>query len=467
MSAAIAAPRGTTGGVPAAVRTPRAIIDYDFETVLAVPPKRRLVLWLMAALIAAGTTGLAIARVDVIVSANGRLASSAAEIVVQPLETSVVRSVGVKMGDTVKAGAVLAELDPTFTAADENELAAKLRNLQASFDRLSAESAGQAYAPVNPNADEEAQLEIWYKRQQEYAAQVNAAERKTAEYEADLAAHKIEAEGLSQQIQLASDAQGIYQALVAGNLASKLKLIETTQSLVEAKARLATNLGAQEHLTHQIAESTASRNAFVSKWKRELAEELAKTRSERDEVSAQLSKARLRREMTVLRAPRDGIVLEVADRPAGAVVRAAEPMFRLVPADAALEAEIRVDTRDVARLKVGDPVTVKFEALPWQQFGLAHGILKTLAPDTESDANPKEAAADMARPDLKQTAHESVIHYRAQVAFTDTQLRNLPSGFALRPGMRVVADVKVGRRSVLEYILNPVTRVISESLREP
>jgi hemolysin D len=62
---------------------------------------------------------------------------------------------------------------------------------------------------------------------------------------------------------------------------------------------------------------------------------------------------------------------------------------------------------------------------------------------------------------------QSPIHYLARVAITRTTFRNLPQGFALRPGMRLVGEIKVGRRSLLEYVLNPITRVISDSLREP
>jgi hemolysin D len=59
------------------------------------------------------------------------------------------------------------------------------------------------------------------------------------------------------------------------------------------------------------------------------------------------------------------------------------------------------------------------------------------------------------------------LHYRARVALTETQFRNPPPGFALRPGVRLVADIKVGRRSILDSVLNPPTRVVGESLREP
>jgi HlyD family secretion protein len=421
----------------------------------------------MTAMIASAAMGLAIAKVDIIVSANGKLVTSDSEIVIQPLETSVVRSVAVKMGQKVKKGEVVATLDPTFSQADENELAAKLRNQKATYDRLEAELAGHVYQPTQPNDDERTQLDIFLKRRDEFQARVNSFERKTEELKADLAAHKTETEGLAEQIELASAAESIYRTLVASNLASKLKLIETRQHLVEAKSRLHTNEGEQAKLTQQIAGTSADRDAFISEWKRKLDEEMAKTHSDRDGTEAQLSKAQLRHKMSELTAPQDATVLEVAQRPAGSVIREAEPLIRLVPAAASLLAEIRIDTRDVARLHSGDPITVKFEALPWQQFGLAHGVLNTLTPDTLDDSNRKETDADNVSPGMKNQARQSQIHYLARVELTKTEFRNLPRDFELRPGMRVVGDIKVGRRSVLEYILNPITRVIDESLREP
>jgi HlyD family secretion protein len=178
---------------PASAPTPRALIDYDFQSVLTVPPKRRLVLWLMVALIAAAAIALAVLKVDIVVSANGKIVTSDGEIVIQPIETSVVRSIAVKMGQRVKAGEVLATLDPTFSLADRDELVAKLRTLNATFDRLDAELAGRVYDPRNPNPEEMTQRDIFRKRHDEYAAKLGAAERKTEQYKADLATHKTEA----------------------------------------------------------------------------------------------------------------------------------------------------------------------------------------------------------------------------------------------------------------------------------
>jgi hemolysin D len=457
----------TTSQPNAAAPAPRALIDYDFESVLAAPPRRRVVLWLMAGLVAAAATALALAKIDIIVSANGRMVTSDSEIVIQPIETSVVRSVAVKMGQKVKAGEVLASLDPTFSGADEAELDAKLRRLNAAYDRIATELAGGVYDPRNPNDDERTQADIFRKRRDEYAARIAASDGKIEESKADLAAHKIEAEGLEQQIRLALQAEDIYRILVAKDLASKLRLIDTSQRRVEAQSRLATNLGEQQKLADEIAAGQADRDAFIGEWKRKLAEEMAQTRSDRDATAAQLSKARLRHNLAVLRAPRDATVLEVAARPQGAVVREAEPMIRLVPAGAPLVAEIEIDTRDVARVRLGDLVTIKFEALPWQQYGLAHGVLRTLTPDTIEDSSARETAEDMSAPGLKTQVRQSPIHYRGRVALTQAKLRNLPPGFELRPGMRLVADIKIGRRSILRYVLNPLTRVIDESMHEP
>ncbi|HVH74504.1 MAG TPA: HlyD family type I secretion periplasmic adaptor subunit [Stellaceae bacterium] len=467
MSVEVVPPRRPTAVPAPGAPAPRAVIDYDFETVLTSPPKQRLVLWLFVGLLVVAGIAVALARVDIVVAANGKLATSASEILVQPIDTGVVRQIAVTMGEKVEKGAVLARLDPTFAAADETALTAKLGTLQAKFDRLAAEIAGRPYAPEHATADEATERDVFLKRGAEYRARLDAVAHKVDQLAASLAARKTEAHGLKEEIALAGQTTTLYSSLVERNLASKLRLFDAKEHLVEAQARLDADLGQQHELAAQIAAAGAERDAFVSEWNRKLAEAMAQTRAEREAAAAELQKARLRHRLSVLRAPAAGTVLWVADRPEGSVVRPAEPLVRLVPKDAPLVAVVRIETRDVARLKLGDTVTLKFEALPWQQFGLVKGTLTALAPDTQSDSDPSATAQEMSEAGMRNAAHESLIHYRARVALTKAEFRNLPAGFALRPGMRVLAEIKVGRRSVLEYILNPLTRVFSDSLREP
>ena len=459
--------RGMVPTAPANMPMPRPLIDYDFQTVLTAPPKQRVVLWLMVCLVAFVAAALAILKVDIVVSANGKIITGDKEIVIQPVETSVVRSIAVKMGQQVKAGDMLATLDPTFTEADRDELAAKLRTLNATFDRLDAEISGGVYDPSNPNPDEATQRDVFRKRHDEYAAKLAAAVHKVEQARSDLAAHLVEAKSLQEMIRLAGQEVDIYQQLVAKDLASKLKLLDASQRVVDTRSRLETNLGEQLKLKEQIAGAEADRDSFVQEWQRKLSEDMAQTRSDRDATAARLSKAQLRRQLTVMRASEDAIVLDVAPRPAGSVLKEADTLIRLVPSNAPRLFEVQVDTRDVARLHLGDLATIKLEALPWQQFGLAYAELVALTPDTVTDDNSRETGEEASSPELKTQAKQSPVHYRARLELRETRFRNLPDDFALRPGMRVVADVKVGRRTILDYLLNPITRVINESLREP
>ena len=459
--------RGVVPTAPASMPMPRPLIDYDFQTVLTAPPKQRVVLWLMVCLVAFVAAALAILKVDIVVSANGKIITGDKEIVIQPVETSVVRSIAVKMGQQVKAGDTLATLDPTFTEADRDELAAKLRTLNATFDRLDAEISGGVYDPSNPNPDEATQRDVFRKRHDEYAAKLAAAVHKVEQARSDLAAHLVEAKSLQEMIRLAGQEVDIYQQLVAKDLASKLKLLDASQRVVDTRSRLETNLGEQLKLKEQIAGAEADRDSFVQEWQRKLSEDMAQTRSDRDATAARLSKAQLRRQLTVMRASEDAIVLDVAPRPAGSVLKEADTLIRLVPSNAPRLFEVQVDTRDVARLHLGDLATIKLEALPWQQFGLAYAELVALTPDTVTDDNSRETGEEASSPELKTQAKQSPVHYRARLELRETRFRNLPDDFALRPGMRVVADVKVGRRTILDYLLNPITRVINESLREP
>src|ERR1051325_10863160 len=103
MSSPVTSGTGIAPAATSAAPAPRAIIDYDFQSVLAAPPKQRLVLWLLAGMLAALALGLAEARVDVVGAANGKMIPSDTPIVVQPLEPSVVRSVAVRAGDRLHA----------------------------------------------------------------------------------------------------------------------------------------------------------------------------------------------------------------------------------------------------------------------------------------------------------------------------------------------------------------------------
>ena len=105
-------------------------------------PAARSVLWSVVSAVIASTAVAALFPIDMVVSGAGRVVSLRATTVVQPLETAIVRAINVREGQTVRAGELLASLDPTFSGADVSSLQANVKSFQAEVDRLAAEASG-------------------------------------------------------------------------------------------------------------------------------------------------------------------------------------------------------------------------------------------------------------------------------------------------------------------------------------
>ena len=185
-------------------------------------------------------------------------------------------------------------------------------------------------------------------------------------------------------------------------------------------------------------------------------EDLVSKRTETAKLGESLVKASRMRDLVQLTAPEDGVVLEVAKRSVGSVLREAEPLITLVPSNAPLIAEIMINSADVGYTKPDNPVWVKVDAFPYQRHGMVEGRLASVSeasftPGSTGDLPPGRGGA----------------FHRARIELVKTQLERLPEGARLMPGMTVQADVKVGSRSVISYFLNPLRRGLDESLREP
>ena len=202
----------------------------------------------------------------------------------------------------------------------------------------------------------------------------------------------------------------------------------------------------------QRTETVHERQAFLDKWRSDHNRELVQARQDLAEAAETLSKAHRMKDLTEIVAPVDSIVLEVADRSIGSVLREAETLITLVPDGAVLYVEANVPSRDIGYVKVGDVVRVKLESYPFQRFGTVNGKLDVISADSVP---------------LKQDDAQSQLVYRVQVRITDS-LHDLASrGIHVRPGLVASAEIKSGRRSVASYVLNPILRTTDESLREP
>jgi hemolysin D len=145
------------------------------------------------------------------------------------------------------------------------------------------------------------------------------------------------------------------------------------------------------------------------------------------------------------------------------VLTAGQQLITLVPTDAPLEVEANIAGTDDGYVHVGDPVDIKFDTFPYTQYGLAHGVVRIISPDSfsaqEEQRNPTGS--------VPVSPQSGGVFYRARITLDKIQLHGTPANFHLLPGMPVHADIRVGKQTVLRYMLGRTVPLVTEGMREP
>ena len=452
-----------------AANDPAAAAILEFQspssamTAAPIPRTARGTIWVISSLFAAGLAAMGLIPIDRVVTAQGKVVSKVPLLVVQPLETSVVRSINVTEGQSVHTGDVVARLDPTFAAADVGALEAQVSTLQAEVLRMQAEAGGRPFTDTGPDPNLSLQASIYAQRQSErdfkretYQQRINGLQAAVERALADADAYRARKAVAEQVVSVRKELERHQVGSMLLSLAATDSLLETTRGLTNATE---TAEGARRDLDALKAE----RDAYEQNWLAEVSQKLADQTQKLADAREQLNKARLRRQLVELRANLDATVLTVAKVSIGSVLQSGDQFITLVPTNAPLEVEANILGRDGGFVRIGAPVAVKFDTFPFSQYGLAHGAVRTVSADSftgQDDVKTRSGSAP-ARPDGVEP------FYRSRITIDDVQLHNVPAGFRIVPGMPVVTDIMIGKRTVLTYLLGRILPVASEAMREP
>lgn len=416
----------------------------------------RWVLYLLAALIGIAVLWSIFSEVDLIVTGRGKLITPSANLIVQPLETAVIQSIDVRIGQVVKKGERLAALDPTFVDADLAQLRQRSESLQAHVGRLESELVGQAPA-AHRNADSRLQSALHAEKTANYRAKLKHYDETIGKLKAGLVTNARDQEVLAERVASLGDIEAMQARLVRENFGAKLHLLESRERRQEVQRDLDLARNREVELKRELAAAEAERTAFVSEWRQKTMEELVTTKRDQDTANEQLTKADRRTRLITLVSPEDAVVLEIAKRSVGSVVREAEPLFTLVPLNETLEAEVQIDSADIGYVKIGDLAKIKIDAFPFQKHGTATGEVRILS----DDAFTRDPNA------MRSGAMQTDAYFIGRIKLKDTRLREAGKHFRLLPGMTLGAEIIVGKRSVISYFLYPLIRALDESIREP
>ena len=445
------------------------ILEYQPDAVeiedRPVPGKARWVLYLILTAIVALIVGAIVFRVDRIVVASGELITSEPTLVVQPMNAGVIRTIEARVGDVVEEGQILATLDPTFASADLDLLEKQRLSLGAQLRRIEAELAGRSFkARPDEGADGLLQEQVLAQRRQVETETRRLIEDKRAALQARLELNAVQQAGQEKQGKVLRNMEGTAARRMSGEEETqrRLRLIEAQKARVESDNTLA-NLRAEAEVTRNELKQTKSEwERFVKQRQEELLEQAVRLRTEHNRVMEELHKAKRLHDLIVLKAPAKGVVLKVGERSVGSVLQQAEPFMVLVPQGTVLEAEVDVPSKDIGRIRTGDSVRIKLDAFPFQRHDTLPGEVRVIS----ENAFNRATAEQMLKPEPGRDELGPAF-YRCRVKLLGTQLKDVPPGFRLIPGMKVQAEIKVGTRSVISYFLYPIIRALDEGLREP
>ena len=183
--------------------------------------------------------------------------------------------------------------------------------------------------------------------------------------------------------------------------------------------------------------------------------------SQVEKLGQELAKQQHRHGLLELKAPQGGIVKDLATHTAGTVVSPGTVLMSLVPQNEALHAEVWVSNQDVGFVRAHQPVKLKLQTFQFQKYGMLDASVQQVSADASDGTKAQESGnpAEQARPG-------NGLVYRTLIALKSQHLEADGLPYALTPGMQVQAEIKLGTRTVLEYLLSPVTKAFHEAARE-
>lgn len=453
-----------------------AFLPAALEIVETPPsPIGRTVVWTIVVIFVAALAWASIGTVDIVAVALGKIIPSGRTKTIQPFETGVVRAIAVRDGQSVKAGDVLIELDPTITGAELGRLKSDLLAAQLDLARLGAAlSKGDAEADFKPPVEAPAPVAAMHQRLlvsqiAEQKAKLSAVDGQVAQKEAELATIKASIAKLQAMIQPLEERVEIRKHLSSKELGSRLAYLQELQELTAQRQEVLVQQSRLVEAEAAIASLAQTRSRTVAEYERGLLDDLAKAQQKAAGFVQDIIKAEQRTSLQKLTAPVDGVVQQLAVNTIGGVVTPAQILMIIVPADSQLEIEAMISNRDIGFVEAGQEVAIKVDAFNFTRYGLLQGRVLSVSHDAISRDKPQEKSgadkqqgADAATSEPK--GQELVYAVRVSLDRTRIQVEN--KTVSLSPGMAVTVEIKTGSRSIMSYLLSPLVRYRHDSLRE-
>jgi len=409
-------------------------------------------LWTIAGFFVLMFAWIAVAEVDTVTRADGRVIPSAKLQVVQNLEGGIVAEILVKQGQVVKAGDSLVALSSLQHEGDMKSRYQQLLGLEARAARLVALANGhqpkfpQSVVVTAPDLMA-VEMATFLSKTLEQESQLAVLSAQMDQKARELDEAKIALISTRKSLEMAREERSTVARLVERGLEPRLELLRIERSFAEQEGRADISVVTIERLRSANTELAARKDTLVRQMRSEALNELNRTMAELAAIKEGMPALADKVARTHIKSPMNGIVNRVFVNTVGGIVRPGDPIVDVVPSDDQLVVDAMVTPKDIGFVKIGQPARVKVTAYDYSIFGALDGTVKSISADAVP--NEKGEAFFQVRIETKTRAIEAID-------------KKLP----IMPGMQAQIDIITGKKTILKFLSKPIVAVQENAFRE-
>lgn len=427
------------------------------ETPVSVAPKyisRLIMLFTVIAFLWA-----VLGNIDIVAVTQGKTILSGRSKQIQALETSVIKNIYVENGDYVHAGQTLMQLnglgadsdsEQTHRALEASQLA-KLRNeaIIGSFEKEGRVEISRVKAEQIGLSQEEvfAAQSLAINQYQAWSAEDEKLQAILNQHQAELRSNQDQIYKLEQIRKIEKQRSKDYQALLEKKYLSQHEYYEQDSKTIQNEQDLRSLNNQAQQIKESIHQAEQERVQNKQTFMRDILDALRQANEQIPQLKGQMEKALQRQQFMTLKAPVDGTIQQLSFHTVGGVVSEAQPIMTIVPLDDKIEVESMVANKDIGFVSAGQDVVVKIESFPYTRYGYITGKVTSVSFDA--------------------IEHEKLgLVFNANIVLDKNYLIIEGKRINLVAGMNVSAEIKTGKRQVIDYLLSPLQTKVDESFKE-
>jgi hemolysin D len=297
-------------------------------------------------------------------------------------------------------------------------------------------------------AADQAKAEALYRlNQMETLARIRGQQKELAANRAEQAAVRAERDRAEATLAVLAQRVEAYRALLEQQYGAKVQYLEMLQQQTELDGSVPVLVSRERQLVESAAAITARLDATRDELRKHNLMELARLDSERGALEQESRKARQRQQQLTITAPVAGAVQELAVHTVGGVVSPGEELLKIVPERATIEVEALLQNKDIGFIREGQRAEVKIDTFNFTRYGLIDARVLNISKDSVEDARLGWV-------------------FKLRLALEQDTITVEDRVVKLSPGMAITAEVKTGKRRLIEFFLSPLLRYKQESVRE-